>query len=91
MSDAEVIPQEHVIANELDGGDGVLVDLDEKQYYQLNETAMFVWKCLENGRSFEETVDEIRRVYDVTNEQASASVNKILTDIRSRKLVRPRA
>jgi hypothetical protein len=91
MSHAEVVPQEHIVANELDGGEGVLVDLNGQQYYQLNETAMFVWKCLENNRSFEEVVDELRRVYDVTAEQASASVDKILTDMQSHKLVRPRA
>jgi predicted transcriptional regulator len=45
---------------------------------------MFVWNCLENGRSFKEMVEELRRVYDVTDEQASASVNKILSDMRSR-------
>ena len=85
------IPQEHIVATEFDGGEGVLVDLNAKRYYQLNETAMLVWKCLERGRSLSEIVDEMTSVYDVSIERATVSVEKVLLDLQSNKLVRPRS
>ena len=38
------VPQDHVIFTDLDGLEGVLVDLNTRKYYQLNETAALVWR-----------------------------------------------
>lgn len=84
-----VVP-EHIVSTEFDGGEGVLVDLNSKRYYQLNETAMLVWLCLEKGRSFQEIVDEMTAVYEVSKEHAIQSVEKLLLDLDSRSLVRLR-
>ncbi len=73
-----------------DGGEGVLVDLNTKQYYQLNETAMLVWRGLEAGKPGEDIVSEMTAVYDITREDAAASMNKLLRSFAARKLVRPR-
>lgn len=82
-------PFEHIVATGFDGGEGVLVDLNTKQYYQLNETAMLVWRGLEAGKSVEDIVSEMTAVYDITEEYAAASVNKLLRSFAARKLVRP--
>ena len=84
-------PHEHVVATEFDGGEGVLVDLNSKRYYQLNETAMLVWRCLERGLSAAEIVGEMTRRYDVTPEHAQASLAKLLHGLHTHKLVGPRA
>lgn len=89
MTNSGFAPLGHIVATELDQGDGVLVDLNTKQYYQLNETAMLIWRALENGHSFEEIVAEIKAVYKVDNEHAVTSVNRMLKEFRERKLVRP--
>lgn len=70
-----------------DGGEGVLVDLNTKRYYQLNETAMLVWRGVEAGRTVSEIVGEMTNVYEVTPEQAEQSVAKILRNFRDYKLV----
>lgn len=90
-ADATLAPHEHVVATELDGGEGVLVDLNAKRYYQLNETAMFVWKRLEKGVPPARIVEEMTGVYDVTPEHASRSVSALLQDLRTRKLVKAEA
>ncbi len=41
------VPLNHVIFSGFDDGEGMLVDLQKKSYYQLNETAVLVWQCLE--------------------------------------------
>jgi Coenzyme PQQ synthesis protein D (PqqD) len=78
---------EHVVATDFEGGEGVLVDLNTKKYYQLNETAMLVWRGLERGRGRDEIAAEMTSEYDVTPERARASVEKILNNFLSLKLV----
>ncbi|HVF48447.1 MAG TPA: PqqD family protein [Pyrinomonadaceae bacterium] len=81
------VPHDHIVSTELDGGEGVLVDLNAKRYYQLNETAMFVWSRLEEGQTIPQIVEEMTRVYDVTPEHAGTSVAHLLQNLQTRKLV----
>ena len=81
-------PQEHVVFTEFDAGEGILVDLNTKKYFQLNETGTLVWRGLEQNRTLEEIVGEITAAYDVTPEHASESVRKLLDNLRAFKLVR---
>ena len=83
-------PFEHIVATGFDDGDGVLVDLNTKQYYQLNETAMLIWRGLETGKSVEDIVSELMAVYDVNGDHARASVNKLLQNLAIRKLIKAR-
>jgi glutathionylspermidine synthase len=87
MSTALLIPQEHVIFSDLDEGEGVLVDLNAKRYYTLNETAIFVWRRLEKRLSAEEIVRELADHYDVTPERAAASVKHLLSELSQRNLL----
>ena len=79
-------PLDHVVSTDFEGGEGVLVDLNTRKYYRLNETAMLVWRGLEKGRSFEEIVDEMTGEYEVTPEHARGSVEKILNNFQSLRL-----
>ena len=90
MLTTELMPQEHVVFTEFDEGEGVLVDLNSKRYYQLNETAMLIWRGLEQGKSHAEIVAAVTDRYDVTPEHAAASVERLLHSLESHKLVRPR-
>ena len=78
---------EHVVSTDFEGGEGVLVDLNTKKYYQLNETAMLVWRGLEQGMGFAEIVGEMTAEYEVTPERARESVERILKYFESLKLV----
>jgi hypothetical protein len=87
MTTATPIPHDHIVSTEFEGGEGVLVDLNSKQYYQLNETAMLVWRCLENRRSLEAIITEMTTIYDVPPEQAALQIEKVVEDLQARKLV----
>jgi hypothetical protein len=89
MCTTGLLPHEHVVFTEFDAGEGILVDLNTKKYFQLNETGTLVWRGLERNQTFEEIVGEITAVYDVTPEHASQSVQKLLDNLRAFKLVRP--
>lgn len=86
-SSQTVTPHDHVVFTDFEGGEGVLVDLNTKRYYQLNETAALVWRALEQGKSAREVVEELTAVYDVTREHAAESVERLLRSFQSNKLV----
>ncbi len=89
MDSSAPVPFEHIVFTDFDGGEGVLVDLNTKRYYQLNETAMLVWRGLERRRTVNEIIAEIVSLYDVTPEHAARSVERLLGSFRTHKLVRP--
>ena len=80
-------PGKHVVVTDFDGGEGVLVDLNTKRYYQLNETAMVVWKGLERGKTMSEIVADITATYEVAPDKATLSVQRIVDNFQSYKLV----
>jgi hypothetical protein len=82
-----VLPSKDVVFTDFDGDEGILVDLNTKKYYQLNETAMLVWKGLENGKSVVEIAEEVANEYEVTVDHATQSVERLLTNFQSYKLV----
>jgi len=90
MGNNEFTTHEHVVSTAFDGGEGVLVDLNTKKYFQLNETAMLVWRGLEKGKALEEIVGEMTAEYDVTAEHAAESVRRLVGNLQSYKLVRGR-
>ena len=87
MSSNTFMPGKHVVVTDFDGGEGILVDLNTKKYYQLNETAMVVWKGLEQGKSMGEIVTDITSNYEVEMDQAALSVKRIVDNFQSYKLV----
>ena len=87
MSTLVLKPQDHVIFSDLDDGEGVLVDLNAKRYYTLNETAIFVWRRLEKRQLAEEIARELADSYEVSPERAAASVKHLLAELTQRNLL----
>lgn len=88
MSATGLVTQEHVVFTEFDGGEGVLVDLNTKKYFQLNETAVVVWRGLEERLSLEDIVGRITSAYEVEDEHATQSVRRVLENFRDLGLAR---
>ena len=84
------LPHEHVIFTDLDGLEGVLVDLNAKKYYQLNETASLIWRGLEKRLTVSNIATEMTERYDVTLERAVFSIETALRQFETRKLIGPR-
>ena len=72
---------------DFDGLEGILVDLNTKKYYQLNQTAMLIWRGLEQGRDPTAIADEIVAQYEVTPEEALQNVEKAVAQFAAYKLV----
>lgn len=87
MNATNLIAGKHVVVTDFDGGEGVLVDLNSKRYYQLNETAMIVWKGLEQGKTIVEIVADVTSSYEVEPDRATLSVQRLLDSFQTYKLV----
>lgn len=87
-SAAPLFPHDHVIFTDLDGVEGVLVDLNSKQYYRLNETASLIWRGLANGTPVAEIARETTERYDVTLEHAQSSVEAAIRDFIAHHLLK---
>jgi hypothetical protein len=87
MRDLNPIAQEHVVFTDFDGVEGILVDLNSKKYYQLNETAMLIWKGIEQGLSADEMAAQLVLKYEVTSEAALQNVEQLLNGLASYKLI----
>jgi hypothetical protein len=87
MLSSRLVPHKDIVYTDFQGTGGILVDLNTKQYYQLNETGSLIWRGLEKGSSVEDIVAEIRSVYEVSVEHAHASVEKLLLNLESKKLL----
>ncbi len=78
---------DHVVSTRFDGGEGVLVDLNAKRYYTLNETALVVWLALEEGTDMDTVVRRLTETYDVDAAHARRSVETVLEDLRQLQLL----
>ena len=87
MNATNLSPGKHVVVTDFDGGEGILVDLNTKKYYQLNETAMIVWKGLEKGKTMSEIADDITSNYEVALDKARVSVERIVDNFQTYKLL----
>ena len=80
-------PHEHIVFTDFDGVEGILVDLNTKKYYQLNETAALIWKGLDKGLAPAAIAENIVAQYEVTTEEALQNVEKTLAQFAAYKLV----
>jgi PHD/YefM family antitoxin component YafN of YafNO toxin-antitoxin module len=87
MNATNLTTGKNVVVTDFDGGEGILVDLNTKRYYQLNETAMLVWRGLEQGKSVNEIVAEVTSSYEVETDRATTSVQRLLDSFQTYKLV----
>ena len=87
MTETSAQSRDHVVCTEFEGGEGILVDLNTKRYYQLNETALLIWKGVEQGRTSEEIVKEVLAQYAVDPPHARQSVETLLRSLISYRLV----
>ena len=82
------VPTKDVVFTDFDNGEAMIVDLQTKQYYRLNETAALIWRSLENGKGVNEIIEELQSRYEVSREHATSSVDALFSKLASRNLVK---
>lgn len=71
--------------------DLLILDQRNQKIHQLNPTARAVWRCIEAGFAQEDIVNEIVKIFDVTDAVALQDVERILKELSSLNLVEANA
>ena len=61
----------------------ILVDFDGM--ITLNETGVFLWRLLEEDRTFEQLLTELQKEYDIDEKTAREDINAFLDELRTIK------
>ncbi|HUQ48056.1 MAG TPA: PqqD family protein [Gemmatimonadaceae bacterium] len=86
ISGAMGTPSPDVLVAHL-AGEAVLLNLSDKRYYRLNESAAFIWKALERGESREEILASIVNEYDIDAATASDQLSDVVGGLVSKGLL----
>ena len=83
-----VEPSPDVVMTELEGNEAVLLHLETRLYFTLNETALRIWQMLSGGLGNREISEKIQDEFDVTREKAEESVINLIDELITEKLVK---
>lgn len=72
-------------------GEAVLLHLESKRYFRLNETGAVVWQGLERGLERDEMVRELTERFQVSEEEAREATDSLLRELLDEALVTPAA
>ena len=78
-----------VVFTDLEDGSAVLLDLDSKFYYSLNETGCVMWKVFEKKGEAESNnlVKALVQEYEVGEKQAEQDVEEFITSLAKEGLI----
>ena len=68
-------------------GDGVVLHLGTRRYFSVSESGLVILRALESPQSVADLVRRLMEHYEVTAEQAEASVNEFLDTCRTAELL----
>ncbi len=83
-------PAESVLVAHLDG-ESVLLDLESKHYYRLNESGSAIWRAVESGAEPHAIADALVSAFNVSEPEARAAVDGLLADLSEKGLLVPKA
>lgn len=69
-----------VLVAHLDG-EAVLLDMDSKNYFRLNDTAAFIWKALEGNQSRDAILAGLCETFDVAAAEAATALDHLLDEL----------
>ncbi len=79
---------EGVVYTNLEDG-AVLLHLETRFYYSLNEVGQAIWRLLDSAESLEDLLQKLEAEYEVGTQQATESVSKFLQELESEQLTIP--
>jgi coenzyme PQQ biosynthesis protein PqqD len=69
------------------GSDFLLFNMNDGNYFSLNEVGRRIWELCDGTRTIAQIVDALAAEYDAPREQLSQDVLELLETLRNRKLV----
>ena len=84
--DSRIKPPADVLSAHL-GDETVLLDLNSKRYYRLNESAATIYRALEEGAGREGAIKRVLEAFEIDEATATAAVDEMLTNLETKKLL----
>jgi len=84
-------PHPSLVFTRLDDAEAVLLHLDTKRYYTLNETGTRIWELLQQRRSAQEVAQALQDNYAVTDEEAMPLLLAFVDELQQEGLVQSSA
>jgi hypothetical protein len=84
-------PHPSLVFTRLDDSEAVLLHLDTKRYYTLNETGTRIWELLQQGRCANEIIQGLQDDYALTDEEAMPLLLAFVDELQQEGLVHPDA
>lgn len=82
-------PHPSLVFTRLDDTEAVLLHLDTKRYYTLNETGTRIWELLQQSRNAQEIAQALQDNYTVTDEEAMPLLLAFVDELQQEGLVHP--
>lgn len=80
-------PAPHVTCTALDDSEAVLLNLETKYFYTLNETGLFVWNRLQTGEAPEQIAASLEANYKIDKQEALDRINRFIETLRRENLI----
>lgn len=83
----KVTPDPEVLCTDLRNGEAVLLNMETKTYYSLNETGSQIWHLMSKGHTLMEISQELEARFDVTLDRAQQCVIDLANQLVAEELV----
>ena len=87
MSATEIRPHDHVLYRSVAGGGGVLLDLDRREYFALDDVAARMWEVLSDTGEVLGVVESLALEFDVERSSLQEDVEQFVQTLADRNLV----
>jgi hypothetical protein len=85
----QMMKHDEVVYTDLEEG-AVLLHLETRFYYSLNEVGQAVWRLLDSAESLEDLLEKLAEAYEVDVQRVEESVSKFLQELEREQLTLPR-
>ncbi len=81
------IDEKRIIYADLDPTEGIVLNLETRNYYRLNETGQLVWQGLSGGKNPAEIAQNLYEKFETTLETAQTDVSELLQNLQQEHLI----
>ena len=85
-NEPKMTPSPDVLTAHLEG-EAVLLDMDTKRYYRLNDTAAAIWRGLEKGLTRAELRESLLQEYEIDGPALDDALDRMMAAFAERRLV----
>lgn len=65
----------------------VLLNVDDGDYFTLNETAAFIVRLINNGKDKSDILSEMKSAYDCDDQEMESDYDSVLSYLKEKKIV----